>query len=312
MTPPTITVGMPVFNGERYLRQAIESVLGQTYKDFELIIRDNASSDGTETICRELASRDGHIRYLRNSTNEGAGPNFNRLVPLAQGRYFMWMAHDDQLAPTFLARCLETLEQDEGAVLAFPRVRFMDANGLLMEEYITPYRTADDNRAIRFSQLTQGGHRCFESFALTRIDRLRTTRLVGTYYNGDTVLLANLALLGKFAEVPETLFYQRRHEHSSMYKFNATGPSARPDVEGYAAWFDPRNKNKASFSYSRAAADYVRMLFRTPMAMGERYECGLVLIDWFRRNWRGVAGEWKRTAFRLLGIRYKKKQSIAP
>src|SRR5262245_52473779 len=96
---PTVSIGLAVYNGGQYLAQAIESILGQSYADFELIISDNASTDETETICRSYVARDERIRYSRNATNIGGARNENLTTTLARGRYFRWAAHDDYLEP---------------------------------------------------------------------------------------------------------------------------------------------------------------------------------------------------------------------
>lgn len=301
-TTPTVTVGMPVFNGENFLSQAIDSVLGQSYANVELIVRDNASTDQTEAICREAARRDARVRYIRNPSNIGAGPNFNGLVDLANGKYFKWLAHDDLMAPRFLEACVQALESDATAVLACPRVRFVDSHGTFAEEYLSPFRTDVSSRLTRFSEMLRGGHRCYEVFGLIRLDELKRTRLIGNYNNGDGVLLAHLALLGRFAVIPESLFFSRRHMASSMYVFRVTDPAGRPDHEGYANWFDPRNKVGFSKSLNRATADLADMIRVTSMSAAERWRCYQILARWIASNWRGIAGEWKRHVYRTIGV----------
>ena len=303
MNSPTVTIGLPVFDGENFIREAINSVLVQTYSDFELIIRDNASTDQTEAICRELAEKDSRVRYIRNTHNIGAGPNFNGLVELARGRYFKWLAHDDLLAPTFLARCIDALEGERAAVLACPRVRFIDSQGNEVDDYISPYQTTSPDKVIRFSEMLKGGHRCFEIFGLLRLDQLKKTRLLGNYNNGDGVLLAHFALQGRFSEIQEHLLLSRRHAKSSMYVFRVTDPNEKPDLEGYANWFDPTNRVGLSRSFSRALSDYLWMVYATPMSAKERWACYHLVLRWFHRHWRSVAGEWKRVIFHSFGIR---------
>ena len=105
---------MPVYNGERYLAEAIASICGQSYRDFELVICDNASTDGTAEICRRYAAADARVRYYRNETNIGAHPNFNRSFALTRGKYFKWAPHDDVLDRDFLKECVAALEADPG------------------------------------------------------------------------------------------------------------------------------------------------------------------------------------------------------
>jgi glycosyltransferase involved in cell wall biosynthesis len=309
MNVPKISIGLPVYNGENFLREAILSVLNQSCQDFELIIRDNASTDKTEEISREFANRDARIRYIRNETNVGAGPNFNSIVALARGQYFKWLAHDDIMAPTFLERCLEFLEKDPSAVLAYPRVRYIDAQGQSQEDYVSRFPINDGDPVLRFAKMIRPGHRCFEVFGLIRLDKLRQTRLIGCYNHGDGVLLAHLALLGRFAEVPENLLCSRRHDKQSMYMFGVAYRKAIPDYEAYANWFDPKNRVGLSRSFNKALVDYLHMTRRSPLSSAQRLACYRIVGRWFLSCWRGIAGEWKRAVFHACGIRLKSRQS---
>lgn len=118
---PQVSIGLPVYNGEKYVGKAIESVLSQTFKDFELIICDNASTDQTEKICREDATKDSRVRYYRNEKNLGAAKNFNRVFELSSSEYFKWLAADDLIEVDFLQRCVELLDSDASLLLACPR-----------------------------------------------------------------------------------------------------------------------------------------------------------------------------------------------
>jgi len=297
-----VSIGLPVYNGENFISEAIQTALDQTFGDFELLISDNASTDGTEAICRKFASADPRIRYVRRTTNIGAGPNFNSLPPLARGKYFKWLAHDDVMAPTFVERCVDVLESDPAAVLACPRVRFIDEQGREIEEYVTPFRTDSGDATLRFSEMLKG-HPCYEVFGLIRGDALSRTRLIGNFRHGDGVLLSHLALMGRFAEIPEYLFHSWRHRMQSMHVFGIVGGKSGPDNEGYAAWFDPRNRPGASRSYNRMLAEYVRMVRLSPLPPGQRAACYRMLIRWARSLWRVLAGEWKRVLLHYTGCR---------
>src|ERR1700693_4622631 len=109
---PMVSIGLPVYNGEVYLRQALDSILAQTFSDFELVISDNASTDSTEVICREYAAVDSRIRYRRQTRNRGVTWNFRQVVLLSSGKYFLWTSCDDLLAPNYVERCIEVLEND--------------------------------------------------------------------------------------------------------------------------------------------------------------------------------------------------------
>ncbi|MDQ2732794.1 MAG: glycosyltransferase [Armatimonadota bacterium] len=132
---PLVSIGMPVYNGERYLRQVLDNLLGQDYQELELIISDNASTDATQQICMEYQERDGRIRYSRNATNIGIDGNFNRVFELASGEYFMWAAADDLREPCFVSKLTASLEADPGAVLAFGAFDTIDEDGVTVRTF---------------------------------------------------------------------------------------------------------------------------------------------------------------------------------
>lgn len=123
---PMVSIGMPVYNGENYIREALDSLLAQTFTDFELIISDNASDDKTEVICNEYAARDNRIRYIRQPQNIGATANFRFVLDQAQGKYFMWAAHDDVRDTDFIEKASQTFLEDDACVLGTARILFGD------------------------------------------------------------------------------------------------------------------------------------------------------------------------------------------
>ena len=127
---PLVSIGMPVYNGERYIRQALDSLLAQDYENFELIISDNASMDDTWEICREYAAKDSRIKVYSNERNLGAMTNFRIVLNIARGPYFMWAAADDLWKPVFISELVGLLETTPSAVLAMCRVKKIDSNGL--------------------------------------------------------------------------------------------------------------------------------------------------------------------------------------
>src|SRR5690606_4946715 len=104
------SIGLPVYNAQAYLAHALDSLLGQTYRDFELVISDNASTDRTEAICRDYAARDARVRYVRQAENQGANWNFNEVFRLARGELFKWAASDDLCEPTLMEKCVAVLD----------------------------------------------------------------------------------------------------------------------------------------------------------------------------------------------------------
>jgi glycosyltransferase involved in cell wall biosynthesis len=207
---PLVSIGLPVYNGERFIREALDSLLGQSYQQFELIISDNASTDRTAEICQEYLAKDQRIRYYRNPTNLGAVKNFNRVFELSSGTYFMWAADHDLREPTFIARCVEVMEQDQSVVLCYPQTVRLEPDG----SYSEPIPPRLDTRGLfdvaRFQIVMWSLTYCYQVYGLMRSSALRRTGLARDTIGPDAILLVELSLLGTFAYVPERLFYIRR------------------------------------------------------------------------------------------------------
>lgn len=291
-----VSVALPVFNGARYLEEALDSLLAQTFEDFELLIADNASTDDTPTIAAEYAARDPRIRYHRNAENIGAARNFNLAFSLTSGRYFKWAAHDDLIHPELLARCVEALERDSGAVLAFPRARRIDAHGEPIEEYSPGLPTDSERCAVRLEALLTR-YNCYQTFGVIRREALRQTDLIGTHFCGDRVLLARLGLLGRFIELPDVLFMPRSHpEMSSELVY---------DVRSYVRWFNADRGGRWTFPHWRLFGEYIRNVVTAPIAIGERAAALWVLFHTLLSRWRLLRGDllsYARPALVAAGV----------
>jgi|SRR6516225_242705 len=198
---PLVSVGLFVYNGERFIEESLRSILNQTFTDFELIISDNASADRTGEIAEAYAQRDDRIRYYLAEENMGAGWNARRVYELARGKYFKWAAVDDLMEPDLLRRCVELLESDPGCVVAHARTKEVDENGTFIKNYVTPMKTDYDDPVARFREmLLSGGDRCYQIYGVMRMSALRQIPPQGIYVNADGVLLARMSLLGRFYE----------------------------------------------------------------------------------------------------------------
>jgi glycosyltransferase involved in cell wall biosynthesis len=286
---PTVTIGVPVHNGERYLELALDSIIGQTFGDFELILCDNGSSDATPRICEAYAAQDERISYLRSDINRGPAWNFNRSLDSASGRYFKWAAHDDLLEPAYLERCVEVLDRaPESVVLAYPRTVLIDERG----HRLGPYRDGLDLRYQRphrrLRHLTGTVVMSNAVFGLIRTDALRATRGHGTYVFADHVLLAELALRGQFWEVPEPLFLRRHHRAMSIMV--DTSPAA------LAEWFRQRRRTDQTTAFERLFDELLSAIERAPLSPSDRalvYAAGLP--PWFRHSRVRLVKELART-----------------
>jgi glycosyltransferase involved in cell wall biosynthesis len=261
-----------VFNGERFVAEAIDSLLAQEGVDFELVISDNGSTDGTEEICRAAAGRDARVRYIRHDVNRGAAWNYNHLVDVARGRYFKWCAHDDLYASGFLARCVEVLDADDSVSACYTLATDIDESGAPIHEY-PPFPYADtDDPADRARAVLDNPTPCFESFALVRRAQLLRTGRIGAYTSSDRTLMFELALLGRFHEVPERLFFHRQHEDRSVFRFK--DPRARN------AWFDPSRADVFTLPRWRLVAEHARALRRADVPLGCRVRAGASVARW--------------------------------
>jgi glycosyltransferase involved in cell wall biosynthesis len=214
-TRPQVSIGVPVHNGAEFIGQSLESLLAQTYEAFELIISDNASTDETEAICQGFAARDRRIRYHRSPENLGAAHNINYLFQQARGEYVKLAAADDLHEPTYVEQCLEVLEHDSGVVLTYARARFIDENGAALACSDRGFNLQSDSAEQRLRYCIFASHWVNAIFGLIRTKALAQTRLLPHYAGGDYELLAELALAGKFVEIPETLFLRRLHPEAS-------------------------------------------------------------------------------------------------
>ena len=271
---PTVTIGLPVYNGEAFLARALDSLLGQTFGDFEIIISDNASTDGTEAICRSYAATDLRIQYLRNPENLGAAENYNRVFRLASGRYFKWASHDDMCAPQFLERCVAALEADPDVVLCYPTTVIIDDNDKRLGEYPaeTSYLDPRPQRRYRQWMIEREYGECNAVFGVIRASVLRKTGLIGKYMASDVVLLGELLLHGKMLKLPDPLFFRRDHANTSGRAHH--GPNE------ILAWFDTSKKGRIHTPLWRWILEYSKVVFRTPLRVSERIRCLGLLTRW--------------------------------
>lgn len=290
MTNPLVSIGLPVYNGQPYLEETLHCLLGQTYREIEVLVSDNASTDGTESISRSIARRDSRVRYHRNERNLGASHNYNRAFQLASGKYFKWAAADDLCAPTLLERSIEVLENDELVVLCYPRTNIIDSRGSVVRPF-------DDNLDIncvsateRFKQAIRRTSECNAIFGLIRADALRHTPLIGNFIGSDICLLAELSLHGKFHELPDRLFFRREHPSAS---------SSNRSIDDQLAFFDPTLRGKIVLPAWQRHWANVRAVGRSTISRRQK-----LALYWFLLRvlitYRGYPEELRDATVRLM------------
>ncbi len=234
---PKVSVGIPVYNAAEFVREAIDSLLAQTFEDFELIISDNGSTDETDDICRGYAARDSRIRYYHSPDNRGAAWNHNHCVERARGEYFKWAAHDDICAPKFLEQCVAALDEaGSETVLAYPKSILIDRTGSVVGTHESGLDLRDTRPHVRIRDFVRRQDKANPVFGVMRSDVLRRTRGLGNFPSADIVLLLELALLGQIREVDDALFLRRVHAGNSC--------AVNRSVRDLAIWFDPQNAPK--------------------------------------------------------------------
>ena len=271
---PRVSIGVPVYNGARYLPEALDSLLAQTFEDFELIVSDNGSSDHTLDICRAYERRDERVRCHLSAFNRGAAWNYNRVLALAGGTYFKWAAHDDVCAPTFLERCVDVLDAEPpSVVLAYPGSRIRWEEGDMEWEHCENLDLRQAKPHERLAHLVPNLDMSNAAFGLIRRDALQRTRGIGGYPSSDWVLLAELALLGEFREVPECLFVRRVHAGMSR--------NANTTEREVAEWFTPGAATKLEMTYWRVFFQILAAIHVAPMPRIEALRTYATFVpDW--------------------------------
>ena len=231
---PKLSIGVPVYNGADYIREAITSHLDQDFGDFELVVSDNCSTDATPDIVHELIAQDDRVSYSRNDTNIGGPANFNRLFRLTNGELFRWAAADDRIEPGYLSKVVSLLDDDPSIVighadsllidpLSDPMLEmeqgYLGGDGFLEAIKLTPpdgdERFQSTAPHHRIDAVINNNHRNFYIFGIMRRDTMMQTRLHGSFYGGDRTLLVEMAMRGRFVKVKEPLFASRSHAKNS-------------------------------------------------------------------------------------------------
>jgi glycosyltransferase involved in cell wall biosynthesis len=288
---PKVSIGLPAYNAESCLGKALESILDQSFSDFELIISDNASTDRTEEIARSYAARDARIRYIRNRHNIGVSRNFNATFRFASGQYFKWAASDDLIAPTFVEKCVRILDEDPSVVAAFSRTRRIGPGGECLGDSDQSLHVVQPRPSERFVYVLRHLAQCDIQYGLVRSDVLRRTTLLRSFVGSDIALIGELALHGKLFEIPEFLFLRRFHAGA------LTSLTGAQHVASYGAG----RLAGLGLRHCRLVIEHVRAVARAPLSPAERSRAVAYVIRkavWDRSQ---LTSELTKAARELLG-----------
>ena len=279
---PRVSIGVPVYNGERFLAETLDSVLAQTFGDIEVIISDNASTDRTREICAEYQKRDSRVRYYRNDQNLGSTRNFNRTVDLATGEYFKSASADDLCAPELVSQCVSVLDAQPQVVLCYGRTTLIDEHSRSTQPYEDRLdlrsprpteRFRDALTKVRLVNVLQG---------VMRLRALRQTGLLGGYVGSDVVLVVELTLYGQFHELPQRLFFRRLHSGAF---------SSLTSTESRQAFLDPSVRSTSRLHFWRHYKEYLRAIRRAPVSATEKAQLIYTTVRMGALSWRVLARE---------------------
>jgi glycosyltransferase involved in cell wall biosynthesis len=268
---PTVSICLPVFNGENYLAESVESMLAQTFTDFELIISDNASTDRTEEISRGFVESDPRVRYHRNSSNVGGARNQAVAMELARGEFIHLAAHDDKLAPTHLEECLAALAARPDAVIAFSAtVVINDVGGPVLEYRSTRGTAATPSE--RFRELIFRDHNCDSVYGVIRAEVVHGVRPLENFIDADKVWLCRMAFLGPFVSIDRPLFYKRFHAKNHVTNWRDR-----------MAWYNPHEKGKVALPNWIELRSFTQAVSKAPIPTRERVRCAGTTGLWVLR-----------------------------
>jgi len=283
-----VSVGLPVYNGERFLDRALRALRAQDYEDFELLVSDNGSTDATHEIAAAHAESDDRIRVLHSDENHGAAWNFNRVLSEAQGRYFKWAAYDDLVAEGYLSACVEALESaPSDVVLVYPRTSVIDNDDRVVSDFYDGLELTEPAPWQRLRHLLLSDTEYHPVFGLMRRNVVISTRGIQPFGKSDIAFLAEMSMRGKFVEIPDRLFLRRFHEETSV-RSNPTG-------EQLLEWFAPRLAGRRALPMTRLTGELLRAVQRAPLPTRSRAACARVVVSaWMMPRWRVLAGEMKQ------------------
>jgi glycosyltransferase involved in cell wall biosynthesis len=285
---PPIAIGMPVYNGERWLKETIPALLGQTFRDFVLVISDNASTDNTGQICEKFAAQDSRVRYYRNSQNIGIFRNYDKVFHISQSKYFKWHSANDLCDPTFLEICFNALDRDPGAVGVYPGTMVFTDDPKQGEIYPYDFDLSDSSPAGRFKRVLLE-FRLNNAFnGLIRADALRRTSMNRIYLGSDVVLLAELALQGTIKRIPQNLFFRR---------ISPSAAASFKDEAAREAFFSTAGRNVLRTPHIDFVIHCFAAALRAPMSLSDRMFCAMYAARWTWRRRGSILHELPRLKF---------------
>ena len=272
---PLVSIGLPVFNGEDFLEEALRSIVSQTYEHIEIIICDNASTDRTPSIINDFMTKDDRIKYHRHEKNLGAAHNYNSTFNLSCGKYFKWAAHDDVVHESYIEQCVEAMEADDSITLVQSLSERIDEKGNPSgHEYIGQKDMIPENISSceQYRILMQDRGSWTRIFGLIRSSVLKNTPLIDTYIGSDLTLLGELGLHGNVRDLGSVMFWRREHGNTSTR-------GQFKERRNRLVWFDSsKKKKKFTLPEWRLTAEIFRSITRQDIPLSSKIHCYRVII----------------------------------
>jgi glycosyltransferase involved in cell wall biosynthesis len=265
---PLISVGMPIHNEERFLAESLESLLSQSYPNLEILISDNASTDGSARICGDFADRNDNILVHRFDTNQGAVANFRNVLDRAQGDYFMWASGHDLWSPDYIQRCFEAIRDRPDSVLAFGSTSWVDDQGRPHRKESGWTDTRGMHAIARYMVVYWGNMN--PVLGLIRTSALRDCKFRETA-GADLVILTQLALAGDFVHADKTSWSRREFREETDY----SDKLKRYKSQHYGL---DRSRLGRLFPLARLPLELLRVVFACRLPVVQKFLLSTLLI----------------------------------
>ena len=298
---PRVSFALPVRNGGDKIRRCLDSLLAQDFEDFEIVISDNASTDGTQDVIREYAARDSRVRPFLNERDVGQIENFNRVVHIARGEYFRWIGADDWIEPEYASSCIAILDHDPGAIAVTNFIRiYVDDKPTRSDEYFGELLESErpERRFTRMLWTFHAGDSIYEPlYSMIRRSVLLSTSLVRMMVKADRILASELSLLGRF-----------HHHHACLtHRWKPSGVTVHS--EEYLKRYRPDRSAELQSTPWRQARVLMSVIRDAPLTTRQRLVCMKAVVMFFfkasrrdaRRRFRRRRGELRRALARILG-----------
>ncbi len=307
-TPPTVSFGLAVRNGAATVVRCLDSILSQDFRDLEIVVCDNASSDATPKLVEEIAARDPRVRFHPNPENIGLIENVNRVFRLSRGHYFRWIGVDDWLEPGYVRACVEALEADPGAIVATTWYRTWRDDGRVVVETYRGEMLESPDPARRFARMMSffhaGDTRYDPVYSMMRRSALDRTPLIRMMENADRVLSTELALMGRFVHVPRVLAnrtraYRQEADHAALMRR-----------------FHPVRHAELPASPTRLLRELLRLVDAAPLTPAQRLRCraraGIFILREVGRRLNLAFRRFRRARLGLTRDRLRRRDGDAP